>query len=148
MKTIESLERPRSGTVLIVDDDSDDIRFIRRVITAVCPQLAIRDVRSGEELIRYLGGEKDFSNRRSYPYPTLVLLDLKMPGMDGFDVLLWLGSHPPHGSIPVVVLTVAGQVHLAQFAYQLGARSFLTKPLTEDEFRNTISALKDCVELV
>jgi CheY-like chemotaxis protein len=148
MKSIESTVRPRPGVVLIVDDDLDDIRFTRRVIASVCPHLVVRDVQSGQEMIRYLVGQKEFSNRRDYPYPTLVLLDLKMPGMDGFDVLLWLGSHPPHSLIPVVVLTVAGQVPLAQYAYQLGARSFLTKPLTADEFENTISEFKEFLEQV
>jgi len=146
MKCIETSGHRQPGTVLIVDDDLKDIRFTQRVITVVCPQLCTRGVQSGEELICYLQGENGFSDRKEFPYPILVLLDLKMPGMHGFDVLRWLGNHPPHNLIPVVVLTVSGEVPLAQYAYELGARSFLTKPLTANEFKNTISKFKDCLE--
>ncbi len=126
------------GTVLIVDDDLDDIKLTQRIIGSVRPKLCIRSVLSGEELIRYLQGENEFSDRTEFPYPTLVLLDLKMPGMHGFEVLRWLARQPPHNLIPVVVLTVSGEISLAQYAYQLGARSFLTKPLKASEFKGTI----------
>jgi CheY-like chemotaxis protein len=135
---MERAGRPEAGTVLIVDDDLNDIGLTQRAIAAVCPRLGIRGVRSGEELICYPQGENRFSDRAEFPYPILVLLDLKMSGMHGFDVLSWLGNHPPHNLIPVVVLTVSGEVQVAQRAYELGARSFLTKPLTANEFRNTM----------
>jgi CheY-like chemotaxis protein len=136
MKGSESSGLRQTGTVLIVDDGLEDIRFAQRVITGVYPQICPKGVQSGEQLIRYVQGENEFADRTEYPYPTLVLLDLKMPGMHGFDVLRWLGNHPPHNLIPVVVLTVSGEVPLAQYAYQLGARSFLTKPLTANELKN------------
>lgn len=126
-------------TVLIVDDDEADIQFTRRVIAAVRPRLNVKGVRSGSEFIRFLQGENEFADRAEYPYPDLVLLDLKMPGMHGFDVLRWLSGHSPHNVICVVVLTASGEVPLAQYAYQLGARSFLTKPLTAGEFENMIA---------
>jgi two-component system response regulator len=147
MKSVATADCRHPGTVLIVDDELDDVRLTQRVVGAVCPQLSIKNVSSGAELIRYLQGEDEFSDRTEYPYPTLVLLDLKMPGMHGFDVLRWMGNHPPHNLVPVVVLTVSGEVPLAKYAYALGARSFLTKPLTTDEFRNTIGKFEDALQV-
>jgi CheY-like chemotaxis protein len=64
-----------------------------------------------------------------------------MSEMHGFEVLRWLGNHPPHNGIPVVVLTASGEWKLMQEAYTLGARSFLTKPLTANEFKNTVDIM-------
>jgi CheY-like chemotaxis protein len=141
MKCAKTPEGRQAGTVLIVDDDLEDIQFAKRVIAAVCPQLLVRSLRSGEELICYLNGEHGFSDRTEFPYPCLVLLDLRMPGLHGFHVLGWLRDHPPHNAIPVVVLTASGEVMMAQQAYALGARSFLTKPITANEFKETIARL-------
>jgi CheY-like chemotaxis protein len=127
--------------VLIVDDDVDSIRFAQRIIAAACPQFCTQSVQSGEELICYLRGEHGFSDREAFPYPMLILLDLMMPGMHGFDVLAWLAKNPPHDGVPVVVLTGSGEVQAAQKAYSLGARSFLAKPLSVDEFQNTINSI-------
>ena len=127
---------PKPGTVLVVDDDLDDAGLARRTIGKLFPQLGTRAVHSGEELISYLQGKNGFSDRTEFPYPVLLLLDLKMSGLDGFDVLLWLRDHPPHNFIPVIVLTGTGEMELAKRAYALGARSFLTKPLRVIELAN------------
>jgi CheY-like chemotaxis protein len=145
MNGIETPGQRKPGTVLIVDDDPADIRFTQRVISAVSPQFRTNGLKSGEALISYLKGEKEFSDRGEFPHPILILLDLKMPGMHGFDVLRWLAKNPPHNLIPVFVLTVSGEVPLARYAYELGARSFLTKPLTASEFSNTIIKFEDCL---
>jgi CheY-like chemotaxis protein len=113
------------------------------VVAAVCPQLCIRSVTSGEELICYLKGENCFSNRSDFPYPILVLLDLRMPGMHGFEVLRWLRNHPPHNALAVVALTVSGESQIVQQAYELGARSFLTKPIKGNEFKETMTKLPE-----
>jgi CheY-like chemotaxis protein len=130
------------GTVLIVDDNSDDLRFTQRVVAAVCPQFRVRGVQSAEELICYLKGEHGFSDRAAFPYPILILLDLSMPGMHGFDALRWLRNHPPHHLMPVVVLTVSGEMLLARRSCELGASSFLTKPLKGEELRDTMEKFK------
>src|SRR5580658_7173013 len=130
-------------TVLIVEDEPDDLRFAQGVITAACPQFCTQGVRSGEEMIAYLKGENPFSDRTQFPYPVLILLDLKLSGMHGFDVLRWLRKNPPHNILPVIVLTVSGEPHVVQYSYYLGARSFLTKPITAIEFKATIAELQD-----
>lgn len=141
MNSANSQENWQAGTVLIVDDDLNEMLSAHRVIATTCPQLWVRNVRSGQDLIRYLQGEGEFADRIDFPYPVLILLDLRMAGMQGFDVLRWLAAHPPHNLIPVVVFTASGDWQLAQQAYSLGARSFLSKPLRANEFKDTIAVI-------
>jgi CheY-like chemotaxis protein len=143
MNCLQTAEDRQPGTVLIADDGPDDLQLTRRVVAAVCPELCIKSVMSSEEMISYLEGENWFSNRSDFPYPIFVLLDLRMPGMRGFDVLRWLRDHPPHNILPVVVLTVSGEPVVVQRAYELGARSFLTKPIKPDELREITSRFQE-----
>jgi CheY-like chemotaxis protein len=118
-----------TGAVLVVDDDVAATDIVRELIGAINPHLSTVAMQSGEEFIAYLEGENRPSDRTKPLDPILVLLDLNMPGMHGFDVLDWLRNHPRAKPLPVVVLTGSGEFELAQYVYALGARSFLTKPL-------------------
>jgi two-component system, response regulator len=129
----------QTGTILIVDDDPDYARVVQLLLARICPKLSTVTMHSGPELISYLQGEDRLAGRSHSLDPILVLLDVRMPGMDGFDVLRWLRDHPPHHRIPVVVLTSCGEIELAQRAYALGARSFLTKPLAVKDFENMVN---------
>jgi len=146
MNYMQKAENRQPGTVLIADDELDDLRFTQRVVATVCPELCVRSVMSGEDLIGYLEEKKRFSNRSDFPYPTFVLLDLRMPGMRGFDVLRWLRDHPPHNVLPVVVLTVSGESVVVNRAYELGARSFLTKPIRPDDLKEIMARLPEWLE--
>jgi CheY-like chemotaxis protein len=146
MNFVQEMENPPQWTVVIADDEPDDLRFAKGVIAAASPQLCIRGVASGNELISYLIGENRYSNRDEFPYPTLVLLDLRMPGLHGFQVLDWLRHHPPHNDLPVVVLTASGEPPVAQHAYELGARSFLTKPIKVNEVKEIIATLPNWIK--
>jgi CheY-like chemotaxis protein len=99
-------------------------------------------VRDGEEALGYLSGTDKYSNLAEYPLPWLVLLDLKMPRMDGFEVLKWIRNQSGIHNLVVVVLTSSGEIKDVNRAYGLGANSFMVKPL---EFQNTeaIAALID-----
>src|SRR5438270_424523 len=82
-------------------------------------------VRDGAEAMDYLRGEGSYANRDEYPLPALILLDLKMPKVDGFEVLTLLRAHPTLRSLPVLVLTSSDQLRDVNRAYELGANSFL-----------------------
>lgn len=137
------LPAPPEGPVVIVDDDTADALMAEGVIDELEPHFPVQILTSGEDLIAYLRGEGLYADREQYPVPGLVLLDLKMPGMDGFDVLEWLKDHSEFAIAPVVVLSgctdMAGQVTRA---YQLGAHSFLPKPVQLADIQSVLSVLK------
>lgn len=133
----------REGPFVIVDDEPSDAMLAEGVIDELDPKFPAQILTCGEDLIAYLQGEGLYQDRTLYPLPGLVLLDLKMPKMDGFAVLEWLKQHPEFSEIPIVVLSgcvdMAGQVTRA---YQLGAHSFLPKPVQLQDIESILSLLK------
>jgi CheY-like chemotaxis protein len=119
--------------ILVVEDDENDVELIRRTLSQSAIPNPRQFVKSGEQAISYLLGMEPFSDRKKYPIPTLVLLDLKLPVMSGFEVLLWIRNHHPFCDLRIVVLTSSKDIRDVQKAYRLGADSFLVKPL---EFEN------------
>ena len=89
----------------------------------------------------YLKGEGVYSDRTTYPFPILVLLDLHLPDGSGFDVLRWIRAHPRQSPPAVVVLT-GSDVSAIRESYGLGAHSFLVKPLRFDDFQNMVRLVR------
>lgn len=89
----------------------------------------------------YLSGVGKYANHPEFPLPAVVLLDIKMPGVSGLDVLRWIRSQPGLKTIRVVMLTSSDDIKDVNQAYQLGANSFLTKPADLDEFFEIARAL-------
>ena len=116
------------GTILLVEDNEDDVFIIRRALTKAKVSHAVQVARDGLEAVAYLNGEGKYADRQEYPLPVLVLLDLQMPKMDGFEVLSWIQGQPLLKSLRVVVLTNALDSRESSAAHQLGAHSFLVKP--------------------
>lgn len=125
-----------AATILLAEDREEDIILIRKAFEKGGIRNPLFIVRNGEEAINYLTGVARFSDRSQYPLPALLLLDLKMPGTDGFDVLRWIKTQPDLASLRVVVLTSSQDVRDVNKAYQLGANSFLVKPL---DFHDTVA---------
>src|SRR6267142_5023471 len=125
--------------ILLVEDREDDILLIRKAFERAGLSNPMQIVRDGEEAISYLAGERKFSNRAEYPLPWLILLDLKMPRVDGFEVLKWIRKQPGFNRIVVIVLTSSEQIRDVNRAYQLGANSFMVKPM---DFENSIEIAK------
>lgn len=135
--------RSKEGPVVIVDDDPCDASLSEGVIRELQPRFPVQILSSGEDLLAYLQGHDNYGDRSQYPAPGLVLLDLKMPGMDGFAVLEWLKGHPEHADVPIVVLSgFVGMVEQVTKAYGQGAHAFLTKPIQVTDIQNVLSILK------
>src|ERR1700679_2636420 len=111
--------------ILIIDDNTDDANLIRRALLGLHPKPPVKTVTSGSDLKAYLNGEGRYADREAFPYPGLILLDLRMPEMDGFEVMEWLKSQPQHAAIPVIVISAFDQQPNIRRAYQLGACTFL-----------------------
>src|SRR5260370_11411099 len=117
-----------SETILLVDDSPDDVLLIRLALARAGLTHKLMVVADGEKALLYLRGETPFANREEFPLPRLLLLDLAMPRMGGFEVLEWIRSRPELTQIPVIVLTGSALFADSNRAYELGARSFVTKP--------------------
>ncbi len=128
--------------VLLVEDNEDDVALVRRSFSKGNVVNPLQVVRSGEEALEYLVGAGRYCNRLEYPLPELILLDLKLPGIDGFQVLRWIRQQPGLRALRIVVLTSSNQLRDATLAYQSGANSFLVKPLDFDEFVNITNAIQ------
>lgn len=127
---------------LLVEDAETDAILIRRAFIKGNIVNPLQLVTSGDQAIAYLKGEGTFANRAEYPLPELVLLDLKLPGIDGFQVLRWIRQQPELKALRVVVLTSSDRIQDVNLAYQLGANSFLVKPVDFERFVEISQALK------
>lgn len=132
---------PDQALFLLVDDNRDDALLIQRAFIKAKVLNALQVVNSGQEAIAYLSGTGKYSNRAEFPLPSLLLLDLNMPGMDGFELLRWLRQQPTLRTLRVVVLTSSDDMRDVNAAYKLGANSFLIKPADLDRFVEISQAL-------
>ena len=120
---------PDNDVILIVEDREEDILLMQSAFEKADLKNPVQFVRTGEDAIAYLSGEGQFSNRSQYPIPVLVLLDLKLRGIDGFEVLSWIRQQHRFRTLPVVVLTASRHMDDVNRAYRLGANSFFVKDL-------------------
>lgn len=133
----------REGPVVIVDDDPYDAVLAEGVVDELQPRFPIQILTSGDDLVAYMQGDGLYHDRAHYPLPGLILLDLNMPKMDGFEVLEWFKAHPEYAEIPRVVLSgCADMAAQVTRAYQLGAHSFLPKPVQLQDIQSILAVLK------
>ncbi len=116
-------------TVLHIDDDPNDSELLRAAVRKAGVSFDIHTVEDADEAIAYLNGVGVFADRLKYRLPSLILLDLKMPRANGFDMLEWIRRHPEIGSVPIIVLSGSELTEDMRKAYQFGANSYLVKPL-------------------
>ena len=130
---------PDQSLILLAEDREDDILLIRKAFAKAFIANPLQVVRDGEEAVEYLKGEGKYSNRAEYPLPDLLLLDLKMPRMDGFEVIKWVREQPSLSRLRIVVLTSSDSIRDVNVAYRLGANSFMVKPM---DFEDVIEMTK------
>lgn len=123
----------RSRVILLADDDPDDVQMTRRALEKNQLGDELYTVGDGEELLDFLYHRGKFTAPASSPTPALVLLDLNMPKMDGREALAGMRSDPSLRRIPVVVMTTSTAEKDIDRAYDIGANSFISKPITLTE---------------
>lgn len=126
--------------ILLAEDEQNDVFLIKRAFQKAQLVNPIRVVSDGQEAIQYLRGDGDYADRERFPLPTLVLLDLKMPRMGGFDVISWVRQQPGLKRLPLVVLTSSRDGPDINRAYELGANTYLVKPV---EFDGLVEMMKN-----
>jgi CheY-like chemotaxis protein len=125
-------------TILLADDSEDDVLLLELSFKKAGLVNPFVRVKNGAEAIAYLRGDPPFDDRDKYPKPTILLLDLKMPVKDGFEVLKWLRSKYRNRGLLVVVLSRLEEIKSINRAYELGANSYLAKPADAKELQNLI----------
>jgi len=128
--------------VLVAEDDANDVFFLRRAFQKAEIGCKIVDLPNGQMVVDYLSGNSPFDNRSQYPLPQLLLLDLKMPLMSGFEVLEWLRSHPEVGEFPVLVLSSSAHQEDVAKAQALGARDYHVKPSDQQQLVQLVRELQ------
>jgi len=124
--------------ILLAEDEENDVLLLERAFEKAGLKHSLKIVRDGEQTIGYLSGRGIYADRKKFPLPFLLLLDLKMPGTDGFEVLQWLRREADFKRLLIVVLTSSNLQSDVDRAYELGANSYLVKPVSFDEMANLI----------
>jgi len=114
--------------VLVAEDEPMDVYLLKRAFATPRASIAFQFVSDGQEAIDYLSGADQYADRNVYPLPDLMLLDIKMPRLDGFEVLDWLRKQPGLKRLPVAIFSNSDMERDIHRAYELGANSFLLKP--------------------
>jgi CheY-like chemotaxis protein len=124
---------PAPPVILVADDNDDNFLLLRCAFESARLPHRLIGVANGFEATCYLCADEPYHNRSEFPFPDLLLLDLEMPIMDGFEVLAALKDQPEFQHLPVVVLSSMDEPEAMERALKLGARDYLVKPTTMHE---------------
>lgn len=131
----------RKLNILLVEDSADDVFFFRDAFEKARGSGVLHSVCDGIEAVTYLTGEAPYADRTTYPFPDLLLLDLNMPRMNGFEVLQWIRQSPRCNGLVVHVLTSSVREADVARAYALRANGYVVKPTRISELGAFVSAL-------
>src|SRR3954466_3368941 len=115
-------------TILHVEDDAGDQELLQYAVQSLELKVNLHRVDHGQEAINYLSGIGRYSDRQSFPLPSIVMLDLKMPIMNGFEFLRWLRREEQFRWLPVIIFTASDSPQDIKQGYELGANSLIVKP--------------------
>jgi len=131
--------KQRTFLILVAEDKPKEIELLQTAVERAGLEHPVRFVGSPEEIMAYLSGEKEFSNRSRFPLPGVIILDPELRQNSGVGVLEWLKKRPELRAIPVIML--ASQLADIQRAYELGAASYLLRPVDGDELVPVLAAI-------
>jgi CheY-like chemotaxis protein len=126
--------------IFIVDDSTEDSDQLNEQLKRLAITNPVRTFVDCETAQAYLQGIGPYADRTIFPLPSIIILDLCIPGMDGFQFLKWVKSEGQFQQIPIIAISGAGDLNAIRRAYQFGATSFLTKPCRAQELENFIRA--------
>ncbi len=129
--------------ILLVEDNNMDVILTLDAFKEAKLRNKVNVARNGEEALDYLFGRNKYSDRSQYPLPSLILLDLKMPGIDGFEVLRQIKTTEKLKRIPVVILTSSKEEGDRALSYDMGANSYLMKPVAFNGFIDVVKQIDD-----
>ncbi|KAF3884660.1 MULTISPECIES: response regulator [Nostocales] len=128
-------------TVLVVEDELSDQFLLQRAFGQINQEeFALHVVKTAEDAILYLQGSEPYQERAVYPLPVLIVLDLRLPGMSGLELLKWIKKQPHFNHLPIIALTAFGNRDLPR-AYDLGIDFYLLKPVETNTLAEILSGL-------
>lgn len=133
----------RLAQILLVEDNHMDVVLTMDAFKEARLKNKINVATNGQHALDYLFGRNKYADRKLYPMPNLILLDLKMPGIDGFEVLRQIKNTPMLKRIPVVILTSSKEEGDRTLSYDIGANSYLLKPVSFDGFIEVVKKIDD-----
>ncbi len=134
--------REEDAVVLMVDDDPDDRLIAEEAFAEVGLKAQLFFLSDGEQLLDYLNRRGKYADPATSPSPNLVLLDINMPRLSGMEVLAKLKSDPATRAIPVAMLTNSGESRTVKACYELGASSYIRKPLQFQDLVHSLSNIR------
>jgi CheY-like chemotaxis protein len=129
-------------TVLYVENEENDVLFMRRAFKQAGLENCLRALPNAREAMAYLSGQPPYLDRVLHPFPTLLILDLNLPAMSGFELLQWLRQQPDLKQVPVVIFSSSARAEDMRRAHELGANDYLQKPTSGAQFLEAVQALK------
>jgi CheY-like chemotaxis protein len=133
----------KPASLLLVEDNPMDVELIVDAFKEARLGNKIHIARNGKEALEFLFGEGIYADRNQYPLPDIILLDLKMPGIDGHEVLRRIKETPLLKRLPVIILTSSRDEGDRAMSYDNGANSYLVKPVSFDEFLKVVKQVSD-----
>lgn len=134
------MTRGKPITVLLVEDDEEDVLLTKDALRNSKLAIELEVVTNGEHALTYLRQESPYTDK---PRPDLVLLDINLPRKNGWEVLKTIKTHDSLKSLPVTILTTSSEDPDIQRSYDLGANSYITKPVGIEEFHRVVQAIQD-----
>ncbi len=132
-----------TSVVLYAEDEEFDRFLMERAFATSGLETALRTVSDGQAAIDYLSGKDHYGDRQAYPLPAVVLLDLNLPEVHGFEVLKWIRAQPAYSHLPVVVFSSSELPDDQMRARLLGANEFLMKPGSGLSFKEVVVKLNE-----
>ena len=132
-----------NGVILMVEDEPQDAILVQRQLAHSGLKHDLRIVETGQEAIDYLSGTGQYSDRHAFPEPSLLILDLKMPGIDGFDLVKWVRDNPNTSELPIIIYSGSISAEDAQRAYALGANAYFAKLTGPGHYNLLFTAIEE-----
>ena len=129
------------NTILLAEDSPDDVFIFKSALLKTKLDWALHVVGTGRDAVNYLHGLGHFNERKRYPLPSAVFLDLQLPYLNGFDVLRWIRQQPRFAELVVIILTGSNERQDQEEARKLLATSYLVKPLTSAKLSAELDSL-------
>ncbi|MFQ4146096.1 response regulator [Chlorogloeopsis sp. ULAP02] len=133
--------QPGQRTMLLAEDSTSDLMLVQRTLSRLDSPVALYVVRNGEEAIAYLQGEGEYANRQRYPFPDLVMTNMKMPRITGMELLAWIRQQPELQPLPVVVMSSSNDPDEFERATELHVNSYFVKPLRLEDLVETVRSI-------